>query len=286
MQYWIFPVIAALVCGLASLLRLNRRGLMPLCLLLGGAIAFIGAKVFYVLLMAHQELPWYGMSAFTRMKPEAFCFTAGAACGCLGVALASRLQLKGSAPDTLDSFAPGIALAICILRLGECCFGSLGYGTQAEGFFATAPFAVANSYGEWYYAIYRLEAFFALICAALFLKKSRFPAQQFSRVAFFLAMSQILAENLRKRGMLYGFVHAEQLVCAVILLAIMAWLCRKARTWLPMPILTVLLGAVVGIEFLRQRSGIALFSRYGYILMVLDLAVMGVLYFRTEKRVQ
>lgn len=286
MQYWIFPVAAVLLCGLVSLLRLKQRGLMPLCLLLGGTFAFVGAKVFYVLMMAHQELPWYGMAAFTRMKPETFCFTAGAVCGCLGVALASRLQLKGNVPAVLDAFAPGIALAICILRLGESCFGSLGYGTQAEGVFAMMPFAVANSYGEWYFAIYRLEAFFALACAVLFLKRSRFPAQQFSRVAFFLAVSQILAENLRKRGMLYGFVHAEQLVCAVILLAIMAWLCHKVRTWLPMPILTLLLGAVVGIEFLRQRSGIALFSRYGYILMILDLTAMGALYFRTEKKVQ
>ena len=105
---------------------------------------------------------------------------------------------------------------------------------------------------------------------------------RFEKTVFALALCQVLLENLRNQAMKWGFVYVEQILCAVILMALMLLACaRKAGGWkrfLPALWLLLCMGGVVGEEFARQKGSSAFLADFSYVLMVLILAVMGWLY--------
>lgn len=290
MTYTTVVLVSAAVCAAMFALRLAQGGRKIITvipgMLLGAVCGLTAAKVLYVLMMAASELPRFGLNAFIRTQAETFCFVGGCAGASAGVALGAKLT-KEKAWPVLDAFAPAGALMICGLRVGEMYLGRLGAGSyvDASSPMARFPFAVANEYGEWFYAVFMLEALMALIVAVVFLvRREKLPGETFEQTAFYLAVTQILCENLRARGMKYGFVHAEQLLCAVIIVAIVVHLCAKtkgqlkplARFW---PVLGILvcIGLVVAVEFIRQKAASAFFASYGYGLMILVLVGMAVL---------
>ena len=296
MPYWVF-LTAAVVLPAFLFLYMGQKKQHPLGSLLfavGAAIACaaLGAKLAYALMMCEREFPGYGIAALWRIAPEAFCFTAGAAVACGGIALAAK-RTGIRAMSLLDLFTPAWLLAIALLRLGESALGTLGYGTLLEEGLPgpLGLLTASNEYGEVYLSVYVLEAIAALLCLISWTHHRRQEdGTAFRHAAFLLALAQILLENLRARGMKYGFVHAEQLLCAAALLALVFFACRRrdggVRRFLPCLTLALCIGLIVGEEFLRQKSGIAFFSHYAYWLLALILAVMEGIWLWSEKKVQ
>ena len=274
-----------------NILRSDRRGAaaaavsFPLCAVLG----LVFAKLFYVLLMESGNIiEWGEWDVLFTPEPSTFCFTGGAVGVWLGVLLAAKITGYKPAGKLLDRFALPGALLIAGLRMAEMELGSLGTGRYIETPEGTSflIMAVYNRYGEPHVAVFVWEAIVAAVVGLLsFHGKSERPGQCFETAVFHLCTCQILLENLRSRALSWGFVRVEQLLCAVILMALVLLACVRstkkqgAVRFLPAVYLFLCIAAIIGIEFLRQRSPSRFMGQYGgFLMMGAVLCVMLVLY--------
>ena len=145
-------------------------------------------------------------------------------------------------------------------RAAEWFLDMLGAGAYVENeTFAKAPFAISNEWGEWFWAVFLLEALFALIVAVVFAvrnKEDTIVSLRFERVVYYLCVPQIFCESLRALGMRWGFVRIEQVLCGVIIEGLLIYGCLQytadkgfwKRFW---PCFAALgcVGVIVGVEF-------------------------------------
>ena len=135
-------------------------------------------------------------------------------------------------------------------------------------------------------AVFAWEAVAALVVGLFsFVGVPDRPGQRFENAVFRLCTCQILLENMRNRALMWGFVRVEQLLCAVILMVLVLLACVRctkkqgAVRFLPALYLFLCIGAIVGIEFLRQRSPSRFMGEYGgYLMMGAVLCVILLLY--------
>jgi hypothetical protein len=271
-----------------NVLRQDRRGVaaaafsLPLC----AALGFLFAKAGYVLLTGEWD-------ALLTPEPSEYCFTCGAAGVCLGVLFASRITGHRPAGKLADRFVlPGTLLAAG-LRMAEIELGSLGAGRYIDipAGSAALVLAVWNRYGEPHVAVFVWEALAALAVGLLSLREGEIrPGQRFESALFRLCACQVLLENMRNRAISWGFVRVEQLLCAVILMALLLCACARrekkqgVRRFLPALYLLVCIAAIVGIEFIRQRSPSRFMGEHGgFLMMGAVLCVILLLYRFTVK---
>lgn len=256
----------------------------PLCAVLG----FVFAKLFYVFLSEVEVfLEWgeWEWDALFDPDPSTFCFTGGAVGVWIGILLASRITGYKPAAVLTDRFALPGALLIAGFRIAEVELGTLGTGRIAENPSFLIP-VVYNQYGEGHIAVFVWEAIAAVIIGLFSLRiRDEQPGLRFEITVFRLCACQVLLENMRRRAMSWGFVKVEQLLCAVIMMALMLIACARkekkqgAFRFLPAVYLFVCIGAIVGIEFLRQRSPSQFMGMYGgYMMMAVVLCVMLFIY--------
>ena len=249
----------------------------PLCTILG----VVFAKLFYVLLMQEWDVLF-------RPEPSEFCFTGGAVGVWLGVRLAAEVTGYRPAGKLADRFTLPGALLIAGLRIAEIELGSLGAGRFIEvpSDSTYLILAVFNRYGEPHVAVFVWEAVAAATVGLLSLRdEADRPGQRFETAAFRLCACQILLENLRSRALMWGFVRVEQVLCAVILMVLLLVACARntkkqgAVRFLPALYLFLCVAAIVGIEFLRQRSPSRFMGEHGgFLLMALVLCAILFLY--------
>lgn len=277
-EYSLTLLAALVACMAVTGWRLHtrqRRGDVALpALVLGGALGFALAKAGYVLLQWSYVGRRYGMEAFLRMEPDEFSFF----CGCVGVCLgmlAAAALLRRPLRRCMDAFAPGFALAVAVARLGEIFLDVYGTGAYVSApalqFF---PLAVTNEWEEWYYAVFMLSAVFALAVALVWLVRRAdepLPGLTFLRVAFYLALPQLLCESLRAEFMRWGFVKVEQLLCAVTAVAVIALHCRAGRRWWPLAAALGIVAGLVGVEFALDKSGLPPLPCYAVMLLLLAI---------------
>ena len=274
-----------------NLLRRDRRGAaaaavsFPLCAVLG----FVSAKLFYVVLMESINIvSWGEWGALFSLDPARFSFTGGAVGVWLGVLLSAKLTGYKPARRLLDRFTLPGALLVAGLRMAEMELGSLGTGRYIE-VPADSSFlilAVYNRYGEPHMAVFVWEAVAALVIGLLSLHgEEGNPGRRFETAVFRLCTCQILLENMRSRTLMWGFVRVEQLLCTVILMILMLLACARntkkqgAVRFLPALYLFLCFAAIVGIEFLRQRSPSRFMGLHGgFLMMGAVLCVMLLLY--------
>ncbi len=266
---WITLIAGTLLSFGLYALRLRKGGLSPLLalwgFLLGGALAVIGAKLGYLLLMGHK----YGFERALSFSSDRFSVVCGGLALCGGIVLTGRLvksRIKGCA--LLDAFAPCGALILAFLRAWEYGQGLLGAGSTLSktDFLARVPFGIQNQNGKWRFAVCTLEAALALIIAVIFLiyrgKKQKMPGWVLEQTAVLLSLCQIFCESMRNVGMKWGaFVRVEQVLCAVIVAAFILRGCLKSPRGIPgwkrfMPLIVTLLcvGVMVCMEFALDKG--------------------------------
>lgn len=167
----------------------------------------------------------YGMG-FEGYMPLSLYPYEYAMCGALlGVLLAAFLTAKltkQSALRLLDALAPAALIALCAARVGEH-FSDFGWGLAMENTaLQVFPLAVQDMFGQWHWAVYMLEAAFALSLCLLTAKVRRgMPGDRFLTALLWWSASQILCESLRAETIRWGFVRVQQLQCAVFMLAVL-----------------------------------------------------------------
>ncbi len=276
---------AAIAFFAVQLKRFGQKPAAALALIPCCAFAVALARVGYVLLLQADYLfVWGEWDLLLDMDFKRMCFTVGGFVVWLGLAVFCRL-FRLERRRVLDAFAAPGALLVAGLRLAEGQLGMLGAGmpVEGEGLFSGPLFTIANTWGEKYAAVYVWESAVALcICAWALLSRETSRGMRFEKTLFALCLCQLLLENLRNFDMRWGFVHTEQILCAVILMVLMLLACSRAdggpRRYMPALWLLVCMGAVVGEEFARQKGSSQLLADLGYWMMAGILVCMALLY--------
>lgn len=275
-------------------LRRGAWAVAGLSLVLAAGFGIVLARVAYALLMRELDFEYDGIAALEQLlwfDIDCVCFVGGALGVVLGVLLANRMVHKGAVAAGMDVFAPFGALLVALFRLGEGFFGSYGTGTiLPDGSpFAFFPFAleirVDGGYSYWGWAVFVLSALFALVWAGVSFFALRHKTRKglnFTLTLFFLALPQVLCESMRSRGLLWLFVHVEQLLCAVVLVGVLVfWILQAGgkrswfSKWLPLLVTLVCAGLVVVTEFAIDGKLFDLADSVCYAFMSVVLVVIG-----------
>jgi len=286
-MYGLWIIAGLIACALALVWQMNEKKALPALgtALLSAFTGFAAAKVGYVLLQLESTLIYDGLAAFFYMDADSFSYFFGAAGAFGGIWLSARL-FKRQRMEWLNLAAPCVALFIAFLRAGEKELGTIGVGSfvPENSLLARFPFAVANSYGEHLYAIFYLEALFALVLAVILLlcRKGKWSTHRAELCAFFLALPQILCESLRARCLRWGFVRVEQLLCGLLMLGLLAYACTRmkgaftpARRYWPVGAAVLMIAAIGLLEYALDKTGIPV--PVCYAMMAAALAGLGLL---------
>ena len=284
-------------CAKAASVPELRRGawqIAGLALVLSAVFGAVLARVSYAMLMQELDFEYDGIAALEQLlwfDIDCVSFLGGALGVLLGVLLANRIGRKSAVMAGLDAFAPFGALLVALFRMGEIFFGSYGTGTSLpEGSpLAFFPFAleikVDGGYSYWGWAIFALSALFALVwaCISFFgLRKQTKKGLIFTLTLFFLALPQVLCESMRRRGMLWLFVHVEQLLCMLVLAAVMIYWIVAAKgkrsfvsRWMPFFVTLICAGLLVATEYAIDGKLFDLSHTVCYAFMTVVLVVVG-----------
>ena len=269
-----------------------------LAFLLSALFGTVLARCGGALMTQELDFEYDGIAALEQLLEFDFdrmSFFCGALGVCLGVLLANRLTRKGSVWAGMDAFAPFGALLVCLFRMGECFAESWGTGASLPEGSPLAFFPLAlkissdGGYESWSWAVCVLSAAFALAWAAVAFFRLRSTGRtgwNFTLALFFLALPQVLCESMRSSGIYWLFVHAEQLLCALVLAGvILFWLIKSGkdlsfpRRWAPLGIYLLCIGALIVIEFAIDGSKIkvpGMTHAAWHLVMCAVVAVIGV----------
>lgn len=293
--YLLLLGIGAVLCTGLFAYMLKRQGVktaaawvaLPIAVVLGVVLS----KASYFLLDFQEVYENYGFGALLRTRPSEFSLIGACAGVTLAVLLAARLMHQ-PAVRVLDAFAPCGALMIAVERACEYFLDPMnmvGMGDYvAEEALQFFPVAVhIQDFYSWFYAVFMMEAAFALICAVagfvLTHRRSFAPGRVFLHTAFFLALPQIFSERMLNQCMRWGFVRIEQILCAVVVFAVILWACIRYRgkgAYLPAILDLLCIGVLVDIEFTLDNKppfGLEMAPATCYALMILTLCCMAAL---------
>lgn len=285
---------AAIVSGMVYAAALNRRGHPPAIVLITPAMAIlfglIGARLFYFGARAGFLVPMYGWRALVSLPSDQLAFGGAVTGAILGARLAEK-TLQAGKYALLDALAAPGAIMVLLARLAEytVSFGQGAYvESPAQQFF---PLAVKNEWGEWYYAIFMLEAVVAGLAILYALRARKTPAGRvFKLTLASLMLAQILTESLRAESLKWGFVRVHQLYAVLLLALIMISFVVRARkqghrviALITRQGLPFLFGVVllVGIEFALDKWEVVA-NWLLYLAMIGVLLGMGTLVYRLE----
>lgn len=282
---WIIAGLAA--CMLALAWQTNFQKALPVLgtVVLSAILGFAAAKAVYVLVQLEDTVIYDGLAAFFYLDADSFCFFGGAAGAFGGILLSARL-FRQPKMEWLNLAAPCVPLMIAFLRAGEKHLGTIGVGAFVpEGsLLARFPFAVTNSYGEHLYAIFYLEMLLALVLAIglLLCRKGKWFSIRAQLCAFYLALPQIWCESLRARCIKWGFVRVEQLLCALLVLGMLAYACSRmkgiasaGRRWWPVAVAVLMIVVIGLLEYALDKTNIPVTACYT--MMIAALGVIGLL---------
>lgn len=245
---WILPAGGILLSAVFFLASMRRGGFSlarsAAGFLLGLLLSFLFSKGLYVLLN-YASLQSFGAGKWFRLVPEEFSFAAGGIGFCLGT-LAVWTGRPGAPAAAADRLAfPGCLLAAC-LRFGEIFHGELGLADvssmglpdlESGALFARFPFAVQDAWGYWYPSVSTVSALLILLVGvyALVMRKKQDHASGlpggmvFESCAFLLCALRFFLELTRMKSLIFYFVHVDQVLCALVMAALMIWAGLRGR---------------------------------------------------------
>ena len=255
-------LLVSIIMGLGLYLRSVRwHELKPSALfyvpVLSAVLVPIFSRLFYFIARINFLLPTQGWAGLLDFRPQGMAYTGSI----IGLWLSGYLSAKLSGENynkLLDAVTPGALLVLLLSRLSEY-YVTSGQGNYIEkDIFRFFPLAVGNEWGEWYYAVFMLEAFFALMILIDAVKnRERSHGYLWQKALLFLFCSQILCESLRSETLRWGFVRVYQLFCAFGISFLYVKWSRRAvkrgismsRLWPAFVLLIIVLVSVGGIEY-------------------------------------
>ena len=204
---------------------------------LGGLLAAVLARVTSCL-CDWEWLTMEGVGYFVSFGDGGW-MPVGALLGlALGLALAARLG-RASFGKLADAFAAPFLLFAALCHVADGLAGEgFGWGVddwlapdggmslvamEDASFFHRLPFAVGNYYGEWRWAVFVLMALVLLaLCRVVCRRRDMREGGTACLAALLYACATVLGESLRQDTMIkWGFVRCAQLLCALVVLALL-----------------------------------------------------------------
>lgn len=187
----------------------------------------------------------------------------------------------------LDRLALALLAFLVPSRLGEG-FTALGISRPLTTPWLAGSFLALQDQFDAYLRTYLLEAAIAALlffCLLRVLRGGLWDGAVLTRFCLLFGLSQTLMESLRYDGHLrYSFIGVQQVLAAALFSLALVYIAVRAlkqgRGLKALPIfalalLPVILGAIVGIEFLIDRSELG--KLFSYLLYILALAIPGTL---------
>ena len=233
--YALCVALGALLGTLVTVKLLSRRiglnGSLSLCLAVIPC-ALLGARLFYTLTnFSYIQIDLsYDMGAFLwQLWEGGYTLYGGILGGMAAVWLYARVTGK-QAGELLNLTAPGAALALMVIRLGEYFTGQgLGKMVNMESlqFF---PLAVPDLWEDWVMPVFFYEALAAGIVAVIAWQLVRKEGHAAEVFIVLVSLTQILFESWRMDEFIrFGFVRFNQIVSAVLMAAVLAMRIARAE---------------------------------------------------------
>lgn len=280
---WGLWVALGCLAGGVLLLALARRdeahkNAAALTCLLSPLLGLVGARLLYVLLEV-QFRPFLSLQNALNLELGGFSMYGALLGAVVGAVLAARWSgLK--ALRWLDYAAPALLAFIALARLGE---GATALGISrplVTGVLDRTFLAFQDEYDA-YLRTYLLESLGALVLCGLALRRLKRPHRQggvFLFVVLCYGITQNLFESLRYDGHLrFSFIGVQQVLSVVlfslVLIALAVPLLRqpgaKGLAVFSLIALLPLLGAMLWLEFMIDRSEMSKWISYGLYAAVL-----------------
>ncbi len=287
LELYAYGLYVALGCALAGLLLwwLSRgeeglKNAAALSCLLSPVLGLALARALYCL----ADINFQQVASFSNaltLTTGGFAMFGALLGAVLGALIAAKVA-RQPAVRWLDILTPALFLFIALARLGEG-YTSLGISRPLITGVLDDTFLAYRDEYDAYLRTYYLEAVTALVLCLLTLRELRRSVLTQGSVALTGALTfgitQTLYESLRYDGHLrFSFVGLQQVLAVVLfsltLIYLAIRLLRQKRdrrlAILSLILLPVILGAVLGIEFMIDRSQISKWLSYlAYVLVLL-----------------
>ena len=281
--YGLFLSVACLLAGSLLLLKtrkttLQQKNAAALTCLLSPMLGLFFARLVYVTAEVNFA-PFLSFQNAVNLRLGGLSMYGTLIGAVLGAFISARLGgLKKS--EWLDVITPSLFLFIAVARLGEQ-YTTLGISRPlVTGVLDHTFLAVCDEFDA-YLRTYLLESAAALIlCAACFLynKKQRRAGDVFLFGALLFGASQTLFESLRFDAHIrFSFIGLHQVLSAALFSGVMISLAVrliKQKSHQRLAVLSIslilpLLGAIIGIEFMIDRSQVNKWLSYAIYMTVL-----------------
>jgi len=263
---------------------------------IGLPLGFVLARLLYALLDPGFA-PFLSLKNILGVRGGGFAMY-GALAGAVLAALTGAKLARVRPSRALDLVAPAVTAFLVPARLGEG-FTALGISRPLTTPFIADSFLALRDAYDAYLRTYALEAFVALVLlVVLLVYRARKPAagSVFTLFCLLYGLTQTLMESLRYDGHLrYSFVGVQQVLSAALfaltIIYLAARLLKTPGAGKALPVLSIvmtaaILPAIVGIEFLIDRSELGKLFSYGLYLLALAIpGALGILMLKKGDRI-
>lgn len=296
--YGLFLSIACLLAG--SLLLLKTRKTTPrqknaaaLTCLLSPMLGLFFARLVYVAAEVNFA-PFLSFKNAVNLRLGGLSMYGVLIGAVLGALISARLGGLKKA-EWLDMITPSLFLFVAVARLGEQ-FTTLGISRPLVTGVLDHTFLAVRDEFDAYLRTYLLESAAAIIlCAACFLynKKQRRAGDVFLFGALLFGASQTLFESLRFDAHIrFSFIGLHQVLSAALFSGVLIFLAirlikqksHQRLAVLSMSLILPILGAIIGIEFMIDRSQVNKWLSYAiYSAVLLIPCYLGLTMLKRER---
>ena len=281
--YGLFLSVACLLAGSLLLLKTRKttsrqKNAAALTCLLSPMLGLFFARLVYVAAEVNFA-PFLSFQNAVNLRLGGLSMYGALFGAVLGAFISARLGGLKKA-EWLDMITPSLFLFIAVARLGEQ-YTTLGISRPLVTGVLDHTFLAVRDEFDAYLRTYLLESAAALIlCAACFLynKKQRRAGDVFLFGALLFGASQTLFESLRFDAHIrFSFIGLHQVLSAALFSGVLIFLAIrliKQKTHQRLAIISLslilpLLGAIIGIEFMIDRSQVNKWLSYAIYMSVL-----------------
>ena len=299
-QLYTYGLYLSLACFSAAIFLLFRsqksdsyKNAAALTCLLSPIFGLILARLVFVLFEVNFS-PFLSFKNAIDLKTGGFSMfgtLTGAVLGAMLAAKASKIKTWA----WLDQIIPALFIFITIARLGEA-YTSLGISRPLVTDVLKNTFLAFQDEYDAYLRTYLLESFTAAILffsSLIYSRRHKIPGQTFVFGCLLFAVTQTLFESLRFDAHIrFSFVGLQQVLSIVLFSLILVFLSirllvQKRNTVLATMALILLpfvLGAILGIEFMIDRSSMSKWLSYAmYIIVLLIPSLLGLALLQKER---
>lgn len=267
-----------------------KSGVAPLFAALSLPLGLVCSRLLFCLL----DFRFHGMfslKAAAIFWGGGFSMTGALLGAALAALLAARIQ-KVPALPVLDALAASIPFFICAARMGEGYTELLGRSRPLTNAWLANSFLAQSDGYDAYLRTYLLEALTAGVLAvymALRAKRRGTARGSLPVCMLLLGCSQVLWESLRLDShMRYSFISMQQILFALMFavpLVVYAARCGKKQMFAALGVCVGVTAAVVGLEFMIDRSSVnSLILYIPYALLLVLPAALGLHYIKRSER--